>query len=252
MPRPHRRTGELRSDDPEEEKKQRAFTACINKLTVDNYDRIFLQMRDIEVTSVKTLRGFVDQIFNKALAETIFCEMYSRLCHDLHEILPQCALPLPLLATCPVHSWRCRVRSECVSYCVRRACSFEDLQGTGNKLSFRKVVVTKCQEEFESGAQARMLADEREAAEKAPAEPEAPKEEAKEEVEEGEVVEGALPRAFELERPRFVGVPSAAARRVQSRSRCGARRRRCTTRSSRRGGARWATCSSWGTSTAAP
>ena len=85
------RTGELRSDDPEEEKKQRLFTACINKLTVDNFDRIFLQMRDIEVTSVKTLRGFVDQIFNKALAETIFCEMYSRLCHDLHEILPQCA-----------------------------------------------------------------------------------------------------------------------------------------------------------------
>ena len=81
------------------------------------------------------------------------------------------------------------------AHALRRGRSFEDLEGTGNKLNFRKVVVTKCQEEFESGAQARKLADEREAAEKAPAADAdgAKAEEGKEEeLEEGEVVEGAL------------------------------------------------------------
>lgn len=78
----------MRTDDPEEEGKQRAFKACINKLTLDNFDRIFEQMIKIEVTSPLTLRGFVDQIFNKALMETIFCEMYANLCHGLHKKLP--------------------------------------------------------------------------------------------------------------------------------------------------------------------
>ena len=78
------------TDDPEEEQKQRSFKSLINKLTLDNYDRIVPKMTGITVTTVKTLHGFVDQIFSKALTETIFCEMYSELCHDLQKALPMC------------------------------------------------------------------------------------------------------------------------------------------------------------------
>jgi MIF4G domain len=85
--------GAYRTDDPEEEKKQREFKSNINKLTLDNFERIFGKMAAIPVTNKQTLMGFVDQIFNKALTETIFCEMYANLCHDLHHALPQCAPP---------------------------------------------------------------------------------------------------------------------------------------------------------------
>ena len=87
------RKGKLLSDDPEEEAKQRTFTSLINKLTIDNFDRIVARMGEIEVTDAKTLKGFVTKIFNKALTESIFCEMYASLCKELLRIMPRCAPP---------------------------------------------------------------------------------------------------------------------------------------------------------------
>jgi hypothetical protein len=37
------------SDDTEEETKQRTFTALLNKLTLENFDRIVVKMREINV-----------------------------------------------------------------------------------------------------------------------------------------------------------------------------------------------------------
>lgn len=83
------RKGKLLSDDPEEEAKQRAFTALINKLTIDNFDKIVANMAKIEVLDAKTLKGFVTNIFNKALTESIFCEMYANLCKELTHCMPR-------------------------------------------------------------------------------------------------------------------------------------------------------------------
>jgi translation initiation factor 4G len=89
------------TDDPEEEKRQKKFKGLINKLTVDNFDAIFETMLEVEVTSVKTLNGFVGQIFNKALAETVFCELYANLCLKLHENLPQCVALIEVIGFGP-------------------------------------------------------------------------------------------------------------------------------------------------------
>jgi hypothetical protein len=77
------------SDDPEEEAKQRTFTSLINKLTIENFDKIVMRMGDIDVSDAKTLKGFVTKIFNKALTESIFCEMYASLCKELLRIMPR-------------------------------------------------------------------------------------------------------------------------------------------------------------------
>jgi hypothetical protein len=77
------------SDDPEEEAKQRTFTSLINKLTIDNFDKIIMSMGQIVVSDAKTLKGFVTKIFNKALTESIFCEMYASLCKELQRIMPR-------------------------------------------------------------------------------------------------------------------------------------------------------------------
>ena len=81
--------GVPQSDDPEEEAKQRQFTSLLNKLTVDNFDRILKRMVDIDVREARTLRGFVKKIFNKALVESIFAELYARLCKELLAALPR-------------------------------------------------------------------------------------------------------------------------------------------------------------------
>ena len=98
-----RRLGQYRTDDPEEEQKQRTFQAHLNKLTPDNFTRIITQIEAIEVSTPKTLKGFVEQIFSKALVETIFCELYSKLCRQLHESLPQCVSPIEEAGNLPHH-----------------------------------------------------------------------------------------------------------------------------------------------------
>jgi MIF4G domain len=77
--------GAARTDDPEEETRQRKFKSLLNKLTVDNFDRIFEQMCEIEMTRVATMSAFIDQIFEKALTEPIFGELYAQLCKNWHQ-----------------------------------------------------------------------------------------------------------------------------------------------------------------------
>lgn len=87
------------SDDPEEESKQRSFTSLLNKLTVDNFERIISRMVELKVDEARTLKGFVQKIFNKALVESIFAELYAKLCKELLNSLPRCGLP------CTPTSW---------------------------------------------------------------------------------------------------------------------------------------------------
>lgn len=77
------------SEDPEEEAKQRLFTSLLNKVTVENFDTVLMQMLEIEVTDVKTLKGFASKIVGKALTESIFCEVYASLCKELLSNMPR-------------------------------------------------------------------------------------------------------------------------------------------------------------------
>lgn len=54
--------GETRTDDPEEEKKQKALTGLLNKLTPDNFERILGKMFDVGINAPKTLRGLIDRV----------------------------------------------------------------------------------------------------------------------------------------------------------------------------------------------
>jgi hypothetical protein len=43
------------------------------------------QILEVSFTHAKTLSGLIDQIFDKALIETTFCELYSTLCRSIFE-----------------------------------------------------------------------------------------------------------------------------------------------------------------------
>ncbi|KAL8129070.1 hypothetical protein V2J09_018225 [Rumex salicifolius] len=98
----------------EEQAKQRKLKGILNKLTPQNFDKLFAQVKEVSIDNVKTLEGVISQIFDKALMEPTFCEMYSNFCYELSLALP-------------------------------------DLSVDDEKVTFKRLLLDKCQEEFERG-----------------------------------------------------------------------------------------------------
>ncbi|GAB2290170.1 hypothetical protein Dimus_024452 [Dionaea muscipula] len=98
----------------EEQAKQRRLKAILNKLTPQNFEKLFEQVKEVNIDNVITLAGVISQIFDKALMEPTFCEMYANFCYHLASELP-------------------------------------DLSVNEEKITFKRLLLNKCQEEFERG-----------------------------------------------------------------------------------------------------
>ncbi|CAK9318906.1 unnamed protein product [Citrullus colocynthis] len=96
----------------QEETKQRQLKAILNKLTPQNFEKLFEQVKAVNIDSSKTLSGVISQIFDKALMEPTFCEMYANFCLHLAGELP-------------------------------------DFSDDNQKITFKRLLLNKCQEEFE-------------------------------------------------------------------------------------------------------
>ncbi|KAI4354639.1 hypothetical protein L6164_003486 [Bauhinia variegata] len=98
----------------EEEAKQRQLKAILNKLTPQNFEILFEQVKAVNIDNAVTLTGVISQIFEKALMEPTFCEMYANFCLHLASELP-------------------------------------DFSEDNEKITFKRLLLNKCQEEFERG-----------------------------------------------------------------------------------------------------
>ncbi|KAL6323427.1 hypothetical protein AAG906_038996 [Vitis piasezkii] len=98
----------------EEEVKQRKLKAILNKLTPQNFEKLFEQVKAVNIDNAVTLTGVISQIFDKALMEPTFCEMYANFCFHLAGELP-------------------------------------DFSEDNEKITFKRLLLNKCQEEFERG-----------------------------------------------------------------------------------------------------
>ncbi|RWR80586.1 eukaryotic translation initiation factor 4G-like protein isoform X3 [Cinnamomum micranthum f. kanehirae] len=97
-----------------EQTKQRRVKAILNKLTPQNFKKLFEQVKEVNIDSAVTLTGVISQIFDKALMEPTFCEMYADFCYHLAGALP----------------------------------GFNE---DNEKITFKRLLLNKCQEEFERG-----------------------------------------------------------------------------------------------------
>ncbi|KAI6706404.1 hypothetical protein NL676_009366 [Syzygium grande] len=97
-----------------EEAKQRQLKAILNKLTPQNFQKLFEKVKAVNIDNATTLNGLISQIFDKALMEPTFCEMYANLCCHLAVELPH-------------------------------------FNEDNDKITFKRVLLNKCQEEFERG-----------------------------------------------------------------------------------------------------
>ncbi|CAE6076869.1 unnamed protein product [Arabidopsis arenosa] len=98
----------------EEQAKQRQLKGILNKLTPQNFEKLFEQVKSVNIDNAVTLSGVISQIFDKALMEPTFCEMYADFCFHLSGALP-------------------------------------DFNENGEKITFKRLLLNKCQEEFERG-----------------------------------------------------------------------------------------------------
>ncbi|KAL8119357.1 eukaryotic translation initiation factor 4G-like isoform X2 [Apium graveolens] len=98
----------------EEQAKQRQLKSILNKLTPQNFERLFEQVKQVNIDNAGTLTGVISQIFDKALMEPTFCEMYANFCYYLAGELP-------------------------------------DFIEDDEKITFKRLLLNKCQEEFERG-----------------------------------------------------------------------------------------------------
>jgi translation initiation factor 4G len=127
----------IKRDLDEDGKKQRLFMGILNKLTPQTFERMVEQVMEIRVTQAHVLEGFVDQIFSKALVEPTFCETYAMLCSAMStrlvEAVPEGAEP----GTQP------------------KLIEFEKEDASSPTgvvtITFKRVLLNKCQEEFEKG-----------------------------------------------------------------------------------------------------
>eukprot|EP00884_Botryococcus_braunii_P007326 jgi/Botrbrau1/16595/Bobra.0068s0025.1 len=129
--------GKLDGDDPEEAKKQKEIKGLLNKITPEKYDTIKEQLVQIKYLDVKTLRGLIDQIFDKALGEPTFCRIYAQLCADLSPDMPS-------FPAVPANAETGEPGQEAVN--------------------FRRELLNKCQVEFEEGTAAMLAVARREKA----------------------------------------------------------------------------------------
>ncbi|GAA0146046.1 translation initiation factor [Lithospermum erythrorhizon] len=113
---------EIRKVSDAEEAKYRLLKAILNKLTPQNFERLFEQVKQVKIDNAETLSGVIAQIFDKALMEPTFCEMYARFCYHLAGELP-------------------------------------DFIENDQKITFKRLLLNKCQEEFERGEREQAEAD---------------------------------------------------------------------------------------------
>ncbi|WCJ23056.1 Eukaryotic translation initiation factor 4G [Euphorbia peplus] len=98
----------------EEQAKQRQLKGVLNKLTPQNFEKLFEQVKAVNIDNAVTLTGVISQIFDKALMEPTFCEMYANFCYHLANELP-------------------------------------DFTENNERITFKRLLLNKCQEEFERG-----------------------------------------------------------------------------------------------------
>ena len=90
--------------------------SLLNKLTPENFDRMLGQLCALDLSDEQTLQGIIGMIYEKSITEVHFCEMYARLCRKLHE-----------------HLESIEVRDE----------------PSSEKKSFKRILLTRCQAEWE-------------------------------------------------------------------------------------------------------
>lgn len=99
----------------EKEKVLRTVKGILNKLTPEKFNVLVEQLLNAGIESAEILKGVISLVFDKAVLEPTFCSMYAEMCVFLSKALPE----------------------------------FPSDEDDGKPVTFRRILLNSCQEEFE-------------------------------------------------------------------------------------------------------
>ncbi|PAN07000.1 hypothetical protein PAHAL_1G304100 [Panicum hallii] len=105
----------------EKEKVLKAVKGILNKLTPEKFDLLKGQLIEAGITTADILKDVITLMFEKAVFEPTFCQMYAQLCFELNESLP----------------------------------SFPPEEPGDREITFKRVLLNNCQEAFEGAGNLR-------------------------------------------------------------------------------------------------
>lgn len=142
--------GRKKEDDDDVASKRKTVRSILNKLTPEKFEKLYKQFIAVEITTVDVLDGVVREIFEKAVLEPKFADLYAELCQRLSKETAQMLAAAKLVGK------------------------------NGKPITFKRVLVTNVvQKEFQSFANAEKLKKEADESSKAAAMKEQTEEEKK-------------------------------------------------------------------------
>ena len=146
------------------DKARKTTIALLNKLTAENFDKINGQMMEVDMSSgTKVMRQVIDQIFDKALSQHSFTDTYAKLCHamstnsDLLQSQFVEVIPVEVEGAAAGEMMWCwrdgssdpkgseRDGGDMSPFATEAECSEHAMKQT----HFKRILLNKCQEEFE-------------------------------------------------------------------------------------------------------
>ncbi len=73
----------------DEEKVFKAAKGILNKLTLEKFDKLYGELLNVGITTASLMRGLVVLIYDKAVLEPHFINMYAKMCQRLAKDLPE-------------------------------------------------------------------------------------------------------------------------------------------------------------------
>ncbi|CAN6232427.1 unnamed protein product [Urochloa humidicola] len=105
----------------ERERVLKTVKGILNKLTPEKFDLLKGKLIEAGITTADILKDVIALVFEKAVLEPTFCQMYAQLCFELNESLP----------------------------------SFPSEEPGGREITFKRVLLNNCQEAFEGAGNLR-------------------------------------------------------------------------------------------------
>uniref|UniRef100_A0A1B6CCD2 MI domain-containing protein n=1 Tax=Clastoptera arizonana TaxID=38151 RepID=A0A1B6CCD2_9HEMI len=114
-------------DEKENEELYKKVRGILNKLTPQKFDKLMNQVNQLPINTVNRLKKVIDLVFEKAVDEPGFSKAYALMCKTLSSL----------------------------------EITYQNEVGEDVKCNFRKLIITKCQSEFESEKHSELNVDKR-------------------------------------------------------------------------------------------
>ena len=127
----------------------RKVKAILNKLTLDNFERLYTRLLEIKMTSHAMLTAVVNTVFDEALNEPLFGPIFAELCVHLSNNSKQWSFIRAVQNS--DGTWGFTVSSSDDGEVIGQYDKEEDAMAAGSKAAdFKRILLNKCQKEFET------------------------------------------------------------------------------------------------------